>query len=68
MTDQEKLDALIAELSNHVEPKRALAREIYAQMVALKDPSTKQLEPLEAAMSRRERLVKLGSQNLGKQR
>lgn len=65
MTPEEKLAAIVVEMERDVQEKRVLARQIGAQMRALKDPDTKGLEPFEAAEARRAKLVKLGGQNLG---
>lgn len=64
LTPEEKLAAIIAEMEKDVQEKRVLARQIGAQMRALSDPDTTDLEPLEAAKARRAKLVKLGGQNL----
>lgn len=64
MTPEEKLASIVAEMEKDVQEKRVLARQIGAQMRALKDPDTKDFEPLEAAEARRVKLVKLGGQNL----
>lgn len=66
MTPEEKLAAIVRELTADVQEKRVLARQIRAQQLALKDPDTAALEPLEALEARREKLVKLGGQNLDK--
>lgn len=65
LTPEEKLAAIVKELNADVQEKRVLARQIGAQMRALADPDTAELEPLEAAQARRAKLVKLGGQNLG---
>lgn len=66
LSPEEKLAAIIAEMEKDVQEKRVLARQIGAQMRALKDTDTKDLEPLEAVEARRAKLVKLGGQNLDK--
>lgn len=65
LTPQEKLAAIVRELETETQQKRVLAREIGAQMRALADPDTRELEPLEASRLRRTKLVALGGQNLG---
>ena len=65
LSPEEKLVAIQAELEQDVAVKRKLAREVGAQMRALADPETKDLEPLEALKARRAKLVGLGGQSLG---
>lgn len=60
LTPEEKLVQIIKELEKDVQGKRVLARQIKAQMSAIADPDTKELEPLEAFQARRVKLVKLG--------
>ena len=62
LTPEEKLAQIIKELEKQVQEKRVLAREIGAQMRAIADPETKELEPLEAMQARRTKLVALGGQ------
>jgi len=64
LTDEEKLDRILAAMENDVLKKRILARKIGAQMRALKDPETAQMESLEALETRRETLVRLGGKIL----
>lgn len=64
LSDEEKLAAITGEMRKDVQAKRVLARQIRAQMCAIKDPDTAALEPLEAAQMRREKLVKLGAASL----
>ena len=49
-----------------MQAKRKLAREIGAQMRAIADAETEALEPLEALLAQREKLVKLGGTLVGK--
>ncbi|MFA6228253.1 MAG: hypothetical protein WC668_03640 [Patescibacteria group bacterium] len=60
LSPEEKLTQIIAELEKQVQEKRILARQIGAQMRAIADPETKELEPLEALQVRRIKLVGLG--------
>ncbi len=60
MTAEEKLAAIIEQLEIQVQEKRKLAREIGAQMRAIADPETQELESLEAFKVRRAKLVQLG--------
>lgn len=66
LSPEEKLALIVKEMEKDVQEKRVLARQIAAQMRAIKDPDTKELEPLEAAEARRTKLVKLGGANLDK--
>ncbi len=65
LSDKEKLDAIIKAMQRDVLDRRVFARKILHHMKAIQDPDTPELEPLEAAQQRRERLVKMGSENLG---
>lgn len=60
LSPEEKLAQIQQVLEGQVQEKRQLAREIGAQMRAIADPETKDLEPLEALQARRAKLVKLG--------
>ncbi|MDO8668860.1 MAG: hypothetical protein Q7K65_01025 [Candidatus Buchananbacteria bacterium] len=62
---EEKLEQIIHVLTVQVQEKRQLAREIGAQMRAIADPETKELEALEALQARRAKLVKLGGSLIG---
>jgi hypothetical protein len=64
LSAEEKLAAIQAELEQDVAEKRRLAREVGAQMRALADPETKELEPLEALKARRAKLVALGGKHI----
>jgi hypothetical protein len=60
LTPEEKLAAITKEIEAQVQEKKVLARQIGAQMRAMADPDTKELEPLERLIVQREKLVKLG--------
>lgn len=60
LSPEEKLAQIQDVLEGQVQQKRKLAREIGAQMRAIADPETKDLEALEAMQARRAKLVKLG--------
>lgn len=60
LTPEEKLAQIVQALEKQVQEKRVLARQIGAQMRAIADPETTQLEPLEAMQARRAKLVALG--------
>ena len=64
LSDQQKLDLIEQKLEIQVAEKRALARTVGAQMRALADPTTTDLEKLEALQARRAKLVELGGKNL----
>lgn len=61
LTDEEKLREIIDGAEKEVQEKRKLAREIGVQMRAIADPATEKLEPLEAIIEKRKKLVQLGS-------
>ncbi len=65
LTDQQKLDLIEQKLEDQVAEMRASARTVGAQMRALADPSTNELEKLEALQARRAKLVELGGKHLG---
>lgn len=60
LSSEEKLEQITNVLEVQVQQKRQLAREIGAQMRAIADPETKELEALESMQARRAKLVKLG--------
>lgn len=60
MPAEEKLTLIIEEMKKDAEDKRVTARAIRAKMVALSDPDTAALEPLERLKAQREKLVKAG--------
>lgn len=60
ISPEEKLRLIQDEMKNDVFNKRLTARNIRAKMVALSDPDTKELEPLEQLRARREKLVAQG--------
>lgn len=64
LTDEQKLAKIIEVMEKDVQKKRVLARQIGAQMRAIADPDTQELEPLEALKARREKLVQLGGKNV----
>ena len=59
---EEKLQLITEEMEKDVASKRATARSIRAKMVALADPDTKELEPLEKLRAKRAKLVTLGAE------
>lgn len=61
LSAEEKLDLIIAEMTKDTNQKRITAREIRAKMVALADPETAALEPLERIKVQRDKLVKVGA-------
>jgi hypothetical protein len=65
LSDEAKLELIIKAMTDDVQEKRVLARQIGSQMRAMADPDTADLEPLEASQARRAKLVKLGGTNLG---
>lgn len=65
LSDQQKLALIQDKLEAQVAEKRTLARTVGAQMRALADPSTTDLEKLEALQTRRAKLVELGGRHLG---
>ncbi len=67
ISPEEKLKLIENEMSQDVHSKRVTARTIRAKMVALADPDTAQLEPLERLRARREKLVALGAKVLKEQ-
>lgn len=60
LTAEEKLIKIVEVMEKDVQEKRVLARQIGAQMRAIADPDTQELEPLEALKARRAKLVQLG--------
>ncbi len=61
---EEKLDLILGEMEKDVQEKRVTARSIRARMVAISDPETKELEPLERLRARRKKIVELGAKVL----
>lgn len=64
ISPEEKLELITAEMEKDVQEKRVTARGIRVKMLALKDPDTKELEPIERFKVRREKLVKMGAEAL----
>ncbi len=64
LTSDEKFQMILEEMKKDVENKRITARSIRAKMIALSDPETEALEPLERIMVQREKLVNIGSKLL----
>lgn len=61
---EEKLKVILEEMEKDVSSKRVTAREIRARMVALSDPTTETLEPMERLRIRKEKLVSIGAKVL----
>lgn len=60
MSAEEKLSLILQEMSIDVQKKRVMARDIRSKMVALSDPDTAELEPIERMKARRTKLVEQG--------
>lgn len=62
LSPEEKLNLIKSEMKKDVEQKRITARSIRAKMVALSDPDTKELEPMERLEAHRKKIVAAGAQ------
>lgn len=65
MTPEEKLAQIVKRLEIDVQEKHERARKLGGQMRALKDPETKELEPLEKFAVQRAKLVAKGGELVG---
>lgn len=61
---EDKLNLILVEMEKDVQEKRITARNTRSKMVALADPETAQLEPLERLRVKRQKLVELGAKVL----
>ena len=64
---EKKLELILEEMARETYAKRKTAREIRARMMALCDPDSATLEPIEQLQARRKKLVAVGAQILKQQ-
>lgn len=64
---EQKLQLILEQMRADVQTKRKTAREVRARMVALSDPESEQLEPMERLALRRKKLVEVGATVLKQQ-
>ena len=65
ISPEEKMDLILSEMEKDTQEKRVTARGIRAQMVAIADEESEDLEPLERMKSRRGKMGEFGAKILG---